>query len=306
MTDETSGEDKALLARFNALKPSTPNPNALPVMHPESEDTPEDLIARFRRFQGGKAHQQETAASLESLAVDDQPASPTIQELLAEIGPEDGYIIDQSEIKDAEALLVEARAAVSSQEANGENPIPVAARGEEEEEAKTTMLPEPLNEDAGEDAEAAAALQRILDEAGEDAGGRPLDPPPACSDAHAQVATPASAPPQNSFASSEFPSVPDIALDSLAMPSTPTDDPTAREAKLRSKKPVGGAAGDEDRVDSWCIICYTDASVQCFGCDKDLYCWGCWREGHTGESAGFEEKKHVWGRWSRNKAKRGR
>jgi len=48
----------------------------------------------------------------------------------------------------------------------------------------------------------------------------------------------------------------------------------------------------EDEIDTWCIICLDDANLKCLGCDGDLYCTKCWMEGHTGEDAGYEEKKH--------------
>ena len=34
--------------------------------------------------------------------------------------------------------------------------------------------------------------------------------------------------------------------------------------------------------------------MRCTGCAGDLYCLGCWREGHVGEGVGREERGHKW------------
>ncbi len=49
-----------------------------------------------------------------------------------------------------------------------------------------------------------------------------------------------------------------------------------------------------EEIDSWCIICSDDATVQCLGCDGDLYCANCWKEGHMGPDVGREERGHRW------------
>ncbi|KAK8236316.1 hypothetical protein IWZ00DRAFT_116130 [Phyllosticta capitalensis] len=62
-----------------------------------------------------------------------------------------------------------------------------------------------------------------------------------------------------------------------------------------SKKPpikTNKSKFTDEEIDSWCIICYDNATLRCLGCDGDLYCRKCWLEGHKGESAGFEERTH--------------
>ncbi|KAI4920507.1 hypothetical protein J4E85_009274 [Alternaria conjuncta] len=75
--------------------------------------------------------------------------------------------------------------------------------------------------------------------------------------------------------------------DSLGLPSAPSFAP-------RNKPPVSTNIQKQvdDEIDTWCIICQDDATLKCLSCDGDLYCQNCWMEGHRGESAGFEEKRH--------------
>lgn len=147
-----------------------------------------------------------------------------------------------------------------------------------------------------DDAEAEAQLQRILDELSmEDmdeenqdtdsasTGGKALELPTAPSN------TLLSPPRQGSDKKDEednsrFPTAP------LGLPSVPTNAPSRKGGAQRK---VGTKYTDEE-VDSWCIICCSDAQVRCRGCDDDLYCLGCWREGHVGEDVGWEEKGHSW------------
>ena len=299
MDDGPPAEDEALFARLNAIKPSTlslgsTNGQTLVPMHPESEDTPEDLIERFRRIHGRPITQLDATSPTESWPIDGRSASPTIEELLADIGPEDQYNVDESEMKEAQALLSEAKGALPVQEPESSAYAPAQSGVEYEDDA---VRSDPAKHRSDEDAEAAAALQRILEEAEVEGELEASALPSKCSSARAFPA-----PGPASFASLEFPSTPDNAFDSLALLSAPTNALITRGAATKTQ-PLGAM---DEGVGSWCIICCADASVQCFGCDKDLYCWGCWREGHTGESAGLEEKSHVWERWSKKKITRPR
>ncbi|KAF2270698.1 hypothetical protein CC78DRAFT_139288 [Lojkania enalia] len=74
---------------------------------------------------------------------------------------------------------------------------------------------------------------------------------------------------------------------SLNLPSAPSFAPSQKPA-VKSNLPTY----TDEEIDSWCIICNDDARLKCLGCDGDLYCQNCWMEGHKGESASYEERRH--------------
>lgn len=288
-TGPSSENDRALLARLKVLREShvTLDTHVQPgILGPPSkaQETPEDLLERFQKLHGTRNRSLDGTVSVGSSADEEGgPPSPTIEELIAELGPEDQYTIDDTELKEANELIVEAQSAILIEvhrfPGSEVNP---ALNGERKSPDEDTAIPV---EEQEVDAEAESSLQRILDEVKLEKEQEPTSL--ARSPAHDMTPSLPSAPPE-SFASLEFPSIPDTPLGTLDLPSTPSTAPSWRKAK-------GNPTGYSDtEVDSWCIICCTDATVKCFGCDDDLYCWGCWREGHVGEDAGLEEKSHVW------------
>lgn len=98
----------------------------------------------------------------------------------------------------------------------------------------------------------------------------------------------------------------DLMLSKLDLPAAPSNLPLSREKgegtdtflpsaptfQPNVQKSAEPSPASDDDVDTWCIICLDDATLQCIDCDGDLYCNRCWMEGHKGESAGPEERKH--------------
>ena len=299
MDDEPSAHENALLARLNKLKKSnisfgTSNPPSVTISSSEADKTPDDLIARFQRIHG-----QNAASTLEHLSADsapndgNAPPSPTIEELLAELGPEDQWTVDSADLKEAQGLLAEARRALPEQETSTQEPENQSSASVTRGTLETSIAPSKQEQD--EDAEVNASLQRILDELEVENSQEPA--PGAASQQRDSEQPTLPSPPSDSFASLVFPSTPETPLQVLNLPSTPTTTPSARKVTSTPKPP---GFTDED-IDSWCIICCANASVKCAGCDGDLYCWGCWREGHVGPDVGLEEKRHIWQRVTKKK-----
>jgi hypothetical protein len=71
---------------------------------------------------------------------------------------------------------------------------------------------------------------------------------------------------------------------SLSLPSVPKTAPQRKASNLPKHT--------DEEVESWCIICLDDATLKCLGCEGDLYCVNCWKEGHRGPDAGLEERRH--------------
>ena len=292
MDDEPSKLDYAFLARLNNLKKSSVSFDsskgpAASAGASERDDTPEDLIARFERLYSRKSTDHKQALLAESVNDDvGCPPSPTIEELLAQLDSEDQYRIDSTDLEEGRQLITEAKRTLSEGDSltkKTKRRSSAASLRESPRKHSESMEPE-----RGDDDEAEASLRRILDEIEVE---RQQEAVSTVSSSHPGLPPTHEAPmPPDSFATLVFPSIPESPLPSFTFPSAPTAVPSSR-------KPTAQSSGFSDRdIDSWCIICCANATVRCFGCDGDLYCWGCWREGHVGEDAGLEEKSHVWER----------
>lgn len=83
------------------------------------------------------------------------------------------------------------------------------------------------------------------------------------------------------------------ATNELGLPSAPTFMPAHKPVKEVMKKYT------DEEIDTWCSICSDDATVECIGCDRELFCARCWKEGHMGPDAGYEEKLHTWTKFTK-------
>jgi hypothetical protein len=302
-------DNKDLRARLDALKKSS---NLQPVEKRDRDET-DELVDRFLRFRTtSPPGTSKVTADTHDITGEDQK---TLKELLADIPSADDWKVDPNDERNIQKLLKEAQ-----------DMLPVADEGDPEAPAAEPRRDQddPSEEKHGsaddtadpqvnynEDAEADEALQQILDELD---GEEDFLQPEA---KEAMVDTPAKAPnapesearpdaPSDTF---ELPSAPyseplplqadqeqsgGNGSDLIDLPSAPTSKPST---KAKSNLPVY----TNEEIDSWCVICNEDATVRCIGCDGDLYCANCWKEGHMTPDAGLEERQHRWVKHKRDK-----
>ena len=283
-------DDAALLARLNNLKKSSISFRSSSHLSASAsasqlDDTAEDLIARFERLHGRRSADDEQTFLPKFINDENGPPSPTVEELLAQLGPEEQYTLSSTDLKEADELLAEAKRTIPDEDTQDREITHGSSAGSlSTSPMKST---EAIKFEQDEEAEAEDSLQRILDELELER----QEPASIVPSSHSDRAPAPQAPTlPDSFASLVFPSTPDLPPPSLALPSAPTAAPSTRKPKSRS------TGFPDEEIDFWCIICCANAAVKCFGCEGDLYCWGCWREGHVGEDVGLEEKNHVWER----------
>ncbi|GAB1728224.1 hypothetical protein NU195Hw_g3150t1 [Hortaea werneckii] len=342
------GSDDELLARLNALKPSSvtlaSEPKAsIDVGVNKSESIEDRLSDRLKALRAGGQTSSPTpgTAKLETddaltARVRDEVATEadpirdwqsagnpeqSLDDLIAEIGSDDQWQADPDDPKHIAALLREAKEALPPQHEPGS---PQGRQQSEDEWQNTTAdespddgnAPSRKTEAQQDEEEADDYVQRVLSELdverkygpeeGKESDGSPAEDRESAS-GHDLPSTPSNLP--TSGAASKPPSYEDSELEArfsnlgLDLPSTPSAPPSARlkpkvTANLSGSKAKSNLPKytDED-IESWCCICNEDGEVRCLGCDGDIYCQTCWREGH-GNGPG-QERGHRAEQYSR-------
>ncbi|KAF2674078.1 hypothetical protein BT63DRAFT_408293 [Microthyrium microscopicum] len=292
-------DDAGLLARLNALRKSNISLDKSSSLA-NSQPKASTLEDRLRNIRGGRLSNGEATEGLveeaptESLKAEDitslglskedrKEMNEAIRHLSA--GPEFTKT-DAAEVKstlaDARRVLAQKRSEDEKAENNGEESETSSTKGNGDEgHEKTANADDPVTED---DIEQLLA-ELNLDE--EEDTGENNDESEQTESILQLPDTPSQLRPkpiqENADESSlELPSVPSAApktSSGLDLPSTPG-------SKVKS-------SDDEEKEDeNWCEICFDDATLQCRGCDGDLYCSRCWNEAHLGESADPELRRH--------------
>ncbi|KAL8997353.1 MAG: hypothetical protein Q9188_006347, partial [Gyalolechia gomerana] len=181
MDNSPTNHDQSLLDRLNALKKSSISFNT-------SASDAADLSARFQKLNASrKITPDELVQSVADAPTDieDNPPSPTVEELLADLGPDEQWQLDRDEHSQIRSLLEEAGRALPTREegedgeAFGDNPKNPRVLNEEVRSSKRHWMDEEEEEErekGEEEEEAAFHLQRILDElALEDTPSTPID-----------------------------------------------------------------------------------------------------------------------------------
>ncbi|KAK0259955.1 hypothetical protein LTR91_000499 [Friedmanniomyces endolithicus] len=338
-------QDGDLLARLNALKPSSVRLETEPtasidveVSRPQTvEDKLAERLKALRSSSTGSAVDGRTKALYADHAdvltaqVKDEVASEsdpirdwqhtggdeqTLDDLLAELGPDVPTGLDPEDPKHIASLLREAEQALTSRAdaAQGEGtdqeewqhvgPEDVADGNAEEDSSR-------IAQERLDDGKADEYVQKVLAELelerkdGSEESNKVQDERARGGDGNAvhdlgMPSTPLAMPPSLASTEHEPPTYEDSELEArfsklgLDLPSTPTALPSAKP-KANSSTPGGKATSKlptytDDDIESWCCICNKDGEVRCLGCEGDIYCQQCWREGH-GKGPG-QEKGH--------------
>ena len=283
-------------------------------MNPAPNIGQDSLVDRFRSLAGVAEPQSHSGPGSEH----DEDDGKTVEDLLAEIGPDDQWTQNPEEPNEMRKLLDEARKALLQVEEHPLNKDSEELSQSSGQSKPVAQLPSPgprsptLDEEPEvspiqtEDEEAAIYLQQILDELQLDEQSEPIEEPSYDNEdgksEHSlsrslhtvDLGLPGLNMPSvpTSVPLSPHQSTDDDTVLTLVLPSTPNTAPR-RKSTSQSVNTKMPQYSDRD-IETWCVICNDDATVRCLGCEGDLYCAKCWKEGHMGKEVGYDEKTHRW------------
>jgi hypothetical protein len=317
------GDNHDLLTRLNALKPSQITLNQdMPLIRDESSkpQSREDKLAdRLRQLRSGNTLSvtkiaapisSEAAAPSIEVVVETRPsrinnsevsnaddaAEKCLDDLLAQLGPSEQWSLDPEDPEHIASLLREAKEALPKS-------------GELRPSLTEQHTPESTSEDSSEGEDVHNADDYVAKMLAELDYERRHNIVQQDDEEVAQADDV-----QSVNADMRFPSTPSSTLrhtTSTKTPDPPTYEDSELEARFKSlamnlpptpttilsrlRKGKSSTFSNDD-ISSWCCICNEDGTVRCSGCDDDIYCESCWREGHgtkPGQERGHQAIRFV-------------
>ena len=302
------------------------------------QDLSSDILNRFRSLRGSDHSPQlattnkanANGTSLDIPELQNGENDKTVEDLLAELGPEDDWNIGQSEEDEINHLLHTAQSSLKAVPSHHDASASMAEPQLVHKEPKHDDITVPsdtnspasyhddeLNLDHDEaqrplnkaklkellDQEADETLQRILDEVKLEESASAMHDEVHTGEAPDSTSLDQDQPTTNEgmdqitkqleSSLSTLPSVP-TKVPSSSPPPLSTAFPAAPRTISHTNTNTSDNDNDNGEMDTWCIICTDDATLRCLGsgCDGDLYCTKCWMEGHRGQDVEVEMQRH--------------